>query len=174
VNRKLRELANDNDLLLKGPLTAFCADDFTQGDYRALLDVLHSALTQDDAEPLDYLQEILDETLFYEMTSLLLDESEEVHRQIGKRLEGEFADIWKEFARSVRPGFNTQADVVRRALRVRHQRLEREQQEVKFLLEDAQRLHDKEAERLYYEQTVPTMRALRLIQQELKQQSVAW
>jgi DNA primase len=174
VNRKLRELANENEQLLNGPLTALSTDDFSQGDYRALLDALHSALRQDDAEPLDYLQEVLDENLIDEMTALLLEESEDVHRQVGKRLEGEFADIWKEFARNIRPGFNTQADVVRRALQVRHQRLEREQQEVKFLLDDAQRHRDKEAERLYYAQTVPTMRALRLIQQELKHQSVAW
>jgi hypothetical protein len=174
VNRKLRELASDNEQLLDGPLAALNTEDFSQGDYRALLDALHTALQQDDAEPLDYLQEVLDETLIHELTALLLDEAEEVHRQMGKRMEGEFDDIWKEFVRTVRPSFNTQADVVRRALQVRHQRLEREQQEVKFLLEDAQRQHDKDAERLYYEQTIPTMRALRLIQQELKQASVAW
>lgn len=174
VNRKLRELANDNEHLLGGPLSALSSEDFSQGDYRALLDALHSALRQDDAEPLEYLQEVLDETLFYEMRELLLDEAEDVHRQLGKRMGGEFDDIWKEFVRSVRPSFNTQADVVRRALQVRHQRLEREQQEVRFLLEDAQRQRDKDAERMYFEQTVPTMRALRLIQQELKQVSAVW
>lgn len=172
VNRKLRELARDNEQLLDGPLSAFSTDDFSQGDYRALLGALHSALRQDDAEPLDYLQEVLDDTLIQEMSALLLDEAEEVHRQIGKRMGGEFDDIWKEYARTVRPGFNTQADVVRRALQVRHQRLEREQQEVRFLLEDAQRQDDKDAQRLYYEQTIPTMRALRLIQQELKQPGI--
>ena len=74
---------------------------------------------------------------------------------------------------SIRPGINTQQDVVFRALKVRHQRLAREQQEIRFLLEDAQRIQDKEAEKSYFQQTVPTMRALRLLQQEIQQLTIA-
>lgn len=174
VNRKFRELAGENQGLLTGPLGEFCTEDFSQGDYRVLLQALQSALRQDEVEPLDYLQDILDENLLDELASLLLDEQQEIHRIVGMRLEGEFVQIWEDFARSIRPGINTQNDVILRALKVRHQRLEREQQEIRFLLEDAQRLADKEAEKSYFEQTVPTMTALRLLQQEFKQQTTAW
>lgn len=173
VNRKLRELAGENHQLLHGPLAELCSEDFTQGDYRALLAALQNALKQDEAEPLDFLQERLDENLLHELNSLLLDESQEVHRQLAQRLEGEFQDVWEKFARSVRPGIDTQADVVRRALKVRHQRLEREQQEIRFLLEDAQQQKDNASLETYYAQTVPNLRALRLIQAELQQSSRA-
>jgi hypothetical protein len=149
------------------------SEDFTQGDYRALLDALQKALQQDEAEPLDYLQEQLDEALLQELKALLLEESDEVHRQLARRLEGEFQDVWEKFNRSVRPSINTQNDVLRRALKVRHQRLEREQQEIRFLLEDAQQQKDKDSLETYYAQTVPNLRALRLIQAELQQSSRA-
>lgn len=167
VNRKLRELAGDNQQLLNGPLGEFSIADFSQGDYRILLDALQSALRQNDAEPLDYLQEMLDDTLVDELTSLLLDEQQDIHRTVGKRLGGEFEQIWDKFARNIRPGINTQIDVIQRALKVRHQRLQREKEEIRFLLEDAMRENDITAEKSYYAQTVPTMRALRLLQNEL-------
>jgi len=174
VNRKLRELAGENQNLLNGPLRELCVEDFSQGDYRLMLDALQSALRQDEVEPLDYLQEMLDDSLLDELASLLLDEQADIHRSVGMRLEAEFEQIWEKFARNIRPGINTQQDVVQRALKVRHQRLEREHQEIRFLLEDAQRMQDKDAEKSYFEQTVPTMYALRLLQQELNQRSVAW
>ena len=174
VNRKLRELAGDNQKLLNGPLGELTIEDFSQGDYRILLDALQSALRQNDVEPLDYLQEMLDDSLLNEMTTLLLDEQQDIHRTLGRRLEGEFEQIWDKFARNIRPGIDSQSDVVQRALKVRHQRLQREKEEIRFLLEDARREKDLEAEKSYYAQTVPTMSALRLLQQELKQQTVAW
>jgi DNA primase len=173
INRKLRELAGENLQLSAGPLSELGSEDFTQGDYRALLDALQKALQQDEAEPLDYLQEQLDEVLLQELKALLLEESDEVHRQLARRLEGEFQDVWEKFNRSVRPSINTQNDVLRRALKVRHQRLEREQQEIRFLLEDAQQQKDKDSLETYYAQTVPNLRALRLIQAELQQSSRA-
>lgn len=174
VNRKLRELAGENQNLLTGPLRELCVEDFSQGDYRVMLDALQSSLRQDAVEPLDYLQDVLDDSLLDELASLLLDEQEDIHRSVGMRLGGEFEQIWEKFARNIRPGINTQDDVLRRALKVRHQRLEREHQEIRFLLEDAQRMQDKDAEKSYFEQTVPTMYALRLLQQELNQRDVAW
>ncbi len=168
VNRTLRELAGSEGHLLDGPLRELTPDDFTQGEYRALFARLQESLEQDDAEPLDHLRETLDESLLAELEALLLAEPDHIHAQVKRRLHGEFTDIWNAFERQVRPGVDLQTDVVRRALRVRHQRLEREQQEIRFLLEDAQRSNDPEAERVYFAQTVPTMRALALIQRKLQ------
>ncbi|MEO1290813.1 MAG: toprim domain-containing protein, partial [Chloroflexota bacterium] len=174
VNRKLRELAGENQQLLQGPLKALCVEDFSQGDYRILLEALQSALRQHDMEPMDYLEHELDDNLLNELTALLTDEQLNIHSSVNMRLEGEFEQIWNDFARSIRPGIDTQQDVIRRALKVRHQRLAREQQEIRFLLEDAQRVHDEASQKTYFEQTIPTMRALRLLQQELDNRTSAW
>lgn len=168
VNRTLRELAGNDDHLLEGPLRELTPDDFTQGEYRALFASLQEALAQDDEEPIDYLQDSLDEALTAELETLLLDEVDHIHVQVKRRMHGEFMDIWKTFERQIRHGLDPQSDVVRRALRVRHQRLEREQQEIRFLLEDAQRSNDAETERIYFAQTIPTIRALALIQRKLQ------
>ena len=171
VNRKFRELAQNNTELLRGPLRELTTDDFIQGEYRALLSELKTAISQDDVEPIEYLREGLDDTLREEMNTLLLEEPQDVHRRVGMRHSAEFDDVWKNFARRVRPGIDTQADLVWHALKVRHQRLEREQQEIRFLIEDAQRNQDREAEYLYCKQTEPGLRALLLIQRELGQRA---
>ncbi|MGB7341963.1 MAG: DNA primase [Phototrophicaceae bacterium] len=174
VNRKLRELAGENQQLRKGPLRELCAEDFSQGDYRILLEALQAALRQDDADPLDYLREALDESLVDEIASLLLDEQENIHRRVGMRLEGEFDDIWKKYAPISRRSSDIKLDVISRMLMVRHQRLDREHQEVRFLLEDAQREHDEDSAKQYIEQLFPTMRALNLLHKELNQRTTAW
>ncbi|MEO0596770.1 MAG: DNA primase [Chloroflexota bacterium] len=177
VNRKLRELAGDNDRLMAGPLSAFGTQDFSQGDYRIILDTLHAALHQHERDPMKYLEDHLDSTLLAELTALMQDEPDDIHTRIKGRLGGEFSDIWDKFARSVRPSIDIQGDVVQRALSVRCQRLEREQQEMRFLLEDARQAQDNDAERQYFERTVPTMQAIRVLHQalsDLKQNSSAW
>jgi DNA primase len=172
VNRKFRELAQNNENLLKSSLSGLNSEDFSQGDYRALLSELKVAISQDDVEPLDYLREDIDEALLDEMELLLLEEPQEVHRHVKMRLSAEFEDVWKNFERRVRPAIDTQVELIRRALKVRHQRLEREHQEIRFLIEDAQRTHDREAEYLYCKQTEPRLRALLLIQRELGQRTL--
>lgn len=172
INRKFRELAQNNANLLHGPLSELNSEDFSQGEYRALLSELKSAIAQDEVEPMDYLRDELDEALIDEMNTLLLEEYQAVHRHVKMRLSAEFEDVWKQFERRVRPSIDTQADLIRRALKVRHQRLEREQQEIRFLIEDAQRTHDKDAEYMYCKQTEPGLRALLLIQRELGQRTL--
>lgn len=97
----------------------------------------------------------------------MLAEDEGIYRKIGQRLSAEFEQIWQHFERNLKNGYDFQADVIKRALKVRHQRLEREQEEIRFLLTEAQQHQDSEAATLYYRQTVPLMQALRLIQKAL-------
>src|SRR5690606_14526267 len=121
--------AQHDNRLLKGPLCELATDDFSEGDYRALLGELKIAVTQDDVDPIDDLREALDEFLLKEMETLLLDEVQEVHRHVNQEMGAEFEDIWKQYARRIRPGIDDQAVFIKSALKVRHQRLEREQQE---------------------------------------------
>ena len=48
VNRKFRELAEDNPALADGPLGDLSSDDFTRTSYRALMDVFLRAIAQDE------------------------------------------------------------------------------------------------------------------------------
>ena len=75
---------------------------------------------------------------------------------------------WHSHMSAMKPSGNSAFDAYKSDTLAR---LEREQQEIRFLLEDAQRNRDKDAERMYYEQTVPATSALLLIQKELKQQA---
>jgi hypothetical protein len=168
VNRKLRELAGNRALLSGGPLADLTLEDFTQSEYRAILDTLRDALAQDEVDPMEYLRQHLDEALSREIDELLLDEAEEIHRHVKNKLKGEFEDIWKRYNRQIRPGLNPEHELVTRALYVRRQRLERENRELRFLLEDARRSNDPQAEEKYYQQTVPVVQALWIIQRELK------
>ena len=84
-------------------------------------------------------------------------------------LKGEFEDIWNHYNRRIKPGVNVEQELVTRALYVRRQRLEREGREIRFLLEDARRSNNPEAEQKYFERTVPIMQALSIIQRELQQ-----
>ena len=169
INRKLRELAGNRAMLSKGPLSDLMLEDFTQSEYRAILDTLQDALAQDDADPLDYLRQQLDDTLADELDDLLRDEADDVHQLVKHSLKGEFEEIWSHYNRRVKPGVNVERELVTRALYVRRQRLERESREIRFLMEDARRSNDKHAERKYFEQTVPTMQALKILQHELQQ-----
>ena len=169
VNRKLRELADNNATMLAGPLGAFSTEDFTQGDYRAVLDTVHAALQQDEVDVIDYLRGELSEALWHELQALLIDEPDDIHRSLAHRYDGEFQQIWLDYDRTTRNGIDHTADVIQRALTVRQQRLEREQQEIRFLLDDAHT--DRTAQKQVMQQVMPTIKALQRIQQALKQRA---
>ena len=120
VNRKFRELAKNAPQLLGGPLDELTIEDFSQGDYRALLHEWAGALSQDEADPLDYLHEVLDDTLFHEMREYpaIRMKPRTVHRQIGKRYgRGNLMIYGKNLHERVRPGYRyTSADVVQTCL----------------------------------------------------------
>jgi hypothetical protein len=72
VNRKFRELAGDSAELAQGPLSDLCSEDFSYSTYQALMLAFEEALTQDEMEPLEYLEQHTAElvqkyTIFLEM-----------------------------------------------------------------------------------------------------------
>ena len=71
VNRKLRELAGNDEGLLNGPLRELSVEDFTQSQYRVLMAYLQDAMAQDDMEPLEYIGEAVEGELLAEYRSLL-------------------------------------------------------------------------------------------------------
>jgi DNA primase len=168
INRRLRELAGDNPQLAKGPLREFSAEDFSQGDFRTILASLQAALRQDDAEPLDYLRGALEPALLHDLEQMLRDEEDHVQHSINGKYESDLKAIWTKVIENnpIQSGMNNEP--IKRALQVRHQRLERENHEIRFLLEEAQRSADTEAQHLYFAQTLPTTRALDILGRELK------
>lgn len=147
ANRRLRELAHERSELIDGPLGDITSEDFSQSDYRVILDLLLAALMQDEMEPIDYVRQNLDEVLLPELTQMLLTEVDTLQQQIGGRFAGEHVQIWGSFKRQSLPGIDVDGDVVKRILQVRRHRVQREREEILFLVTEAERNRDKQAAR---------------------------
>ncbi|QPC84753.1 DNA primase [Phototrophicus methaneseepsis] len=147
ANRRLRELAQESMDLIDGPLGDITVEDFSQSDYRLIFKALLASLMQDDMEPLDYIRQNLDAALASELNQLLLTDVDMVQEQLAGRFGGEFIDSWGAFKRQSLPGIDVENDVVRRILQVRRQRVQREREEILFLVTEAERSHDKQVAR---------------------------
>lgn len=138
VNRKLRELAAEEDDLLRGPLCELGADDFTQSQYRALMTYLRDSIAQDDMEPMEYLALVLDDDLRAEVRALLMPEPAAVSERINGNFQVDLHDIFRRGSQKARPGFSLKDELVVRALQLRLQRLDNERVEMQYLQEEAQ------------------------------------
>ena len=78
---------------------------------------------------------------------MLLTEVDTLQHQIGGRFAGEHVQIWGSFKRQSLPGINVDEDVVKRILQVRRHRVQREREEILFLVTEAERNRDKQAAR---------------------------
>ncbi len=151
VNRKLRELAGEDEAMLSGPLRELGADDFTQSQYRALMSHFQAALTQDDQEPLEYLGDAVEDDLRADYLALLLDEPEKMSRRIRGNFQVDLNDIVKRGLRGAGARMNSEDELVCRALQLRLERLENERIELQYLQEEAQALgsgDDAQSERI--------------------------
>ncbi|MCY3780335.1 MAG: DNA primase [Chloroflexi bacterium] len=148
VNRKLRELAGDDEALLLGPLCDLGADDFTQSAHRALMVYLQDSMTQDDMEPMEYLGRVVDEALHTEFRALLTDEPEVISERIRGNYRVDLNDIFRRGFRGGRPGMNAQEELVCRALQLRLERLEQERVEMQYLQEEAYEGRDSDGQQL--------------------------
>lgn len=138
INRKLRELAGDDEALLRGPLSDLGVDDFTMSSYRALMGYLQDSMGQDDKEPLEYLKSVVDEEFSAEFRMLLVDEPETISKRIRGNFQVDLNDIFRRGVRGGRPGASAQNELVSRALQLRLDRLEYERVEMQYLQEQAQ------------------------------------
>ena len=138
VNRKLRELAGDDDDLLRGPLCALGVDDFTQSQYRMLMAHLQESMAQDDREPLEHLESMVDADLQLEYQALLLEAPEEVSRSIRRNFQVDLNDIFRRRPSRIGPRSSERDELISRALQLRLTRLEYERVELQYLQEEAQ------------------------------------
>ena len=138
VNRKLRELAGDDDDLLRGPLCALGVDDFTQSQYRMLMAHLQESMAQADREPLEYLESKVGADLQREYRALLVEEPEAVARSIRRNFQVDLNDIFRRRSSRTGPRSSERDELISRALQLRLTRLEYERVELQYLQEEAQ------------------------------------
>jgi len=169
VNRKLRELAHNEPDLLQGPLGDLCVDDFSQSEYRAIMQVFSEALRQDDVEPLDYLRQYLDSELTNELERMLVQEEQELSSWIENRMTADFRMILPQVKRFKLTASQQTGDVLRRVLQMRANRLSREREELKFLQIDAHQQQNHEAIQLFSQSIQLSSRAKLHIELELRQ-----
>jgi DNA primase len=132
IDRRLRELAGTDETLRRGPLRDFEPDDFTDADHRALMHVLVAAVAQDALEPVDYLQANVDGHLRDVLNGILLDDFEQLRPRLRHGLS---ADLGVVLKRSV--PLDLKRNLLRNALRLRHQRLVRECADYSYLIMDS-------------------------------------
>lgn len=138
VNRKLRELAAEDEAMLAGPLCELGADDFTQSQYRALMSHFQAAMTQDDQEPLEYLGDAVEADLRAEYQALLVEDPVKMSRRIRGNFQVDLNDIVRRGGRGARTRVSSEDELVCRALQLRLERLENERVELQYLQEEAQ------------------------------------
>ena len=137
INRKFRELAQNEAELLGGPLADFSSADFVHSGYRALVPVLYDALAQDDQEPLDYIRENVDGALQSEYDALLADDLARHTRRLRHRYSGDLPQIYQtNNRRRIESPQNLVHDLVSKALALRSRRLETEREDLRFLQMD--------------------------------------
>ena len=135
INRKLRELADGDALLLRGPLEDICAADFVSRDCSELLHCLLASLEQDELPELAWMHQNGDDwqretlrQLERDTPASDLDQARSILR------EGFRADLPVVVKRA--EARDWQRELVRGALRLRRLRLERERRELFYLLDD--------------------------------------
>ena len=138
VNRRLRELAGDDEGLLRGPLRDLGAEDFTQSQYRVLMRCFQESMTQDDMEPLHYVGSVIERELRADFEALLIDAPEAVSARVQGAFQVDLRDIFKKRMDKGGPNIDARQELVGRALQLRLERLEQERVEMQYLQEEAQ------------------------------------
>lgn len=136
INRRLRLLANGDGRLLAQALADFGPDDFTRSDYRQLMRLVVASVRQVKMDPHDYLSEHLDESLMPIYAMLRAEERLHHEERLAGRLRGDFTVEWKQHARKHLLRLDHATELTSRAFNLRKRRLERELDEMRFLLMD--------------------------------------
>ena len=167
IDRKFRELAAGDTQLLRGPLAAFGMEDFLSRDCGGLLRGLLEALGQDELAPVAWIQQHGDELQRESLRQLEREiQASELEQARSHLREGFAADLTIVVKRS--DGIDWQRELVRMALRLRRLRLERERQELFYLMSDGDEGKDG-----LHERVKASVMARSLIDTELQRQAPA-
>jgi DNA primase len=137
VNRKFRELSGDNAELAQGPLSDLCSEDFTYNTYQALMLAFEEALTQDDMEPLEYLERQLTPELVAEVQDIFRDDFDEMRPLLRNGLSADLTMVQKQSERSIN-AVDVHVELIQKTLELRQRRLGRVRQEIIAIFVDSQ------------------------------------
>lgn len=138
VNRKLRELAGNNDHLLAGPLCDLNVEDFTQSQYRMLMHTFQESIAQDDMEPLDYVRATIDKELLPDLEALFKKDTEALLGRLQHRHQADLHDIVTSMTKIGRLRIDVQQELIGKALQLRQERLKQERIEMQYLQQESQ------------------------------------
>ncbi len=135
INRKLRELANDDEQLTNGVLAEFSPDDFTRDTNRALMSAFLESMAQDELPPLEHLSATLPDILYDAAQRVLQDTWDQIRPKLRMGMGADLTD-WLQ-----RHGEKGGLDELRTALleatlRMRANKLQREREEFSYLRPD--------------------------------------
>jgi len=151
INRKLRSLANHDEILLKDQLSQLLPRDFLANDYQVLMRLFIEALEQQDYEAHEYLQANITPSLKDTLDQLMKND---VSAELKKRLNNRFSADIQTTVKLMMVEW-TEAQIIREslltALRLRRFRLLQEVQEYKIMLAD---FDSKEDEYLFNEMRI--------------------
>ncbi len=135
INRKLRELANNDAGLRRVALMDFTADDFTRTGYRQLMAAFLEGIGQDERDPLDHVRAAAQHNLDGELAFVLADHWDTLRPRLFNGLAADLAVCLRQSRRFANEEPHT--ELVTQALRLRRARLGRDLHELSFLQADA-------------------------------------
>jgi DNA primase len=138
ANRKFRELAAQTPQTRES-LGQLTTDDWLRTDYRAIFSTLQRALGQDDLEPIEYLQQNLPYELSAELDRLLTDPLDIFKQNLHPSMHAQF-EVEVEATRKKKEwtsAGNEETEFIQRILDLRKQSLRRNNQELFFLIQEA-------------------------------------
>ncbi len=168
LNRTIRELANNDELLLKYAFSEFCEDDFIEPDYRQIMARFLQSLQQETLETQDFIVQAINPMLEPTFQELLQEEAVMVQNK-APRLAGEFEQIWGDFNRFSRRLVDPLAELTAQALQLRQSRIERELKELRWLLQDGNQTKQTGARHDIHEHIATLVRAKHLIDAAIAQ-----
>jgi DNA primase len=165
ANRKFRELAAQIPETRES-LGRLSTDDWSRTEYRAIFDTLLRALAQDDLEPLEYLRQHLPFELAAELDRLLSDPLDTFKQNLHPSMHAQFeveVDATRKKKEWTSAG-NEETEFIQRILDLRKQSLRRNNQELSFLIQEA----DPDSQLHYNHQFRGTTQAIKVIEQAVK------
>ena len=137
INRRFREMAGLDALLLGGPLCDLCADDFTRASHQVFLALLHDALLQDEHSFQQFVNEQLRALpeVSGEIDYALRDEIAALEPRLTHGLRVDLPLVVRQQER-MGGSIDAREDAIRSALRLREERIERERIELQFVFDD--------------------------------------
>ncbi len=166
VNRKFRQLANNNANLMRGPLCELSVEDFQQSDYRTLLQLFKMAVSQDELDVLHYIHNALESDALPLLERMLIEDEEDVRERLRRRFDGDAASSWNQFERRRGGTSDASVDLMDKVLMLRLLRLQREIQELHFFQTDAHLQNDQESMMMYAQRVLIIKQALPLLETE--------